>query len=88
MRMLALAFLMIATISATPSARAQTYDPRYPVCLRVTEMFGGERYDCRYDSMAQCAPATGGRPAMCMTNPYYAGGTASPAGRGRYRRDY
>jgi hypothetical protein len=89
MRILALAILMMGTISAMPSARAQTYDPRYPVCIRITEMFGGERYDCRYDSMEQCAITAGGRPASCMINPYYAGGPGSPAGRERrYRRDY
>ena len=48
MRMLALAILTIATISATSSARAQTYNPKYPVCLKIIEMFGGERYECAY----------------------------------------
>ena len=89
MRVLALAILMMGMISAAPSARAQTYDPRYPVCLRSTQMFGGERYECRYQSLEQCAPAAAGLPASCMINPYYAGGPASPAGRERrYRRDY
>ncbi|SHM03272.1 hypothetical protein SAMN05444159_7498 [Bradyrhizobium lablabi] len=33
MRILALAILTIAAVSAAPLARAQTYDPAYPVCL-------------------------------------------------------
>jgi hypothetical protein len=32
MRILALITLAIATV---PSARAQTYDPAYPVCLQI-----------------------------------------------------
>jgi hypothetical protein len=35
MRILALAILTIATVSAAPSARAQTYDAAYPVCLQI-----------------------------------------------------
>jgi hypothetical protein len=40
MRILALAILTIATASAAPSARAQTYDPKYPVCLQVYQTGG------------------------------------------------
>jgi hypothetical protein len=35
MRIPALAILTMAAISAAPSARAQTYDPAYPVCLQI-----------------------------------------------------
>ncbi len=47
MRILALAILTIAAISATPSARAQTYNPRYPICAKIIQNFGGERYRMR-----------------------------------------
>ena len=86
MPILALAILAIAAISAATPARAQTYDPRYPVCLKVIEMFGGERYECRYSSLEQCAQAASGLPAQCMVNPFYAG--ASGGRDQRYRRGY
>jgi hypothetical protein len=35
MRILALAIVAIVTALAAPSARAQTYDPAYPVCLQI-----------------------------------------------------
>ena len=74
MRIPALAILTVATVSAALPARAQNYDPRYPVCLKVIQNFGGERYDCRYSSLEQCAVSQGGLPATCMVNPFYAGG--------------
>ena len=82
MRILALAVLTATAVSAAAPARAQTYDPRYPVCLKVIQNFGGERYDCRYSSLEQCAQSQGGLPAQCMVNPYYAGG---PGRDRRYR---
>jgi DNA-binding transcriptional regulator LsrR (DeoR family) len=88
MRILALAILTIAAGSAT-SARAQTYNPKYPICLRIVQNFGGERYECAYTSLAQCAETASGLPAQCLINPFYAGETASPEGRERrYRRAY
>jgi uncharacterized protein DUF3551 len=87
MRILALAILTIATGSATSSSRAQTYNPRYPVCLKVIENFGGEHFECTYTSLEQCAQSASGRAAQCLINPYYAGATAQPGGRDRrYRR--
>jgi len=86
MRILALAILAIAAVSAATPARAQTYDPRYPVCLKSVEMFGGERYECRYTSLQQCAPAASGLPAQCIINPFYAG--ASGGRNQQYRRGY
>ncbi len=70
MRVLALAILAIAgTIAASP-ARAQAWDPDYPVCLQV---FGPASYnECRYRSLAQCAPAASGRAAQCVVNPFSA----------------
>ena len=35
MRIVALAMLAAATLLAAGPARAQTYDPSYPVCLQV-----------------------------------------------------
>lgn len=81
MRSLALAILALATVPIAAPAAAQTYDPAYPVCLHV---YGPVTYyDCRYTSLAQCAPAASGRSASCETNPYFANATAGPARRQR-----
>jgi hypothetical protein len=88
MRILALAILTIGTVSAAPSARAQTYNPDYPVCLQVSSEMGGY-IECSYTSLAQCAQSASGRAAQCYINPNYAGATASPGRRDRrYRRVY
>ena len=73
MRILALAVLTIAAISATPSAYAQTYNPRYPICAKIIQNFGGERIECAYDSMEQCQARAAGLAATCIVNPFYAG---------------
>ena len=72
MRIAALAILAIGTLCATAPARAQSYDPAYPVCLHV---FGREveYYQCTYTSLDQCKQTASGRQAMCVINPYYAG---------------
>ena len=72
MHILALAILAIAMLCVAESARAQTYDPNYPVCLR------GGYIDCSYTSLAQCNATASGRGAECLINPYFANG---PAGR-------
>src|SRR6266852_4282121 len=70
MRILALAILAIAMVAAAAPGSAQTYDPGYPVCLRV---YGLASYnECRYFSMAQCAMSASGRAAQCVLNPYFA----------------
>jgi hypothetical protein len=56
--------------SAEPAA-AQTYNPRYPVCISVAETFGGVRIDCRFTSMAQCAATASGLGGTCYANPYW-----------------
>ena len=87
MRIAALAILTIATIASAAPARAQTYDPAYPVCLHV---FGREveYYECTYTSLDQCKQTASGRQALCVINPYYAGrGSAEPNDR-RQRRGY
>lgn len=72
---LALAMTVIAT-----SVQAQTYDPSYPVCMHVYGELEGERMDCIFTSLAQCAATASGRPATCLINPYF----APPPGRRRH----
>jgi hypothetical protein len=82
MRVLALAVLAIGTIAAAAPARAQAWDPNYPVCLRV---YGPVSYnECRYTSLAQCAGTASGRSAQCVVNPYFA--SAEAPVRRHYRR--
>ncbi|SHL95582.1 Protein of unknown function [Bradyrhizobium lablabi] len=88
MRILGLAILAIATASMAGSARAQTYDPSYPVCLHV---YGkATYYECRYTSLAQCNLSASGRAAQCLVNPYFASAYQEPYGRypKRHRRVY
>ena len=72
MRIHALSIVTIATILTAAPARAQTYDPNYPVCL---EAYGdeGSVIECGFTSLALCTQAaSGGRSAMCFNNPYFA----------------
>jgi hypothetical protein len=85
MRILALAMLTIATVSAAPPARAQTYDPAYPVCLQVFQGIADFYFECAYTSLPQCQMSASGRAAMCVVNPYYAGRKAAAQGRRRHR---
>ena len=66
------------------AARAQTYDPNYPVCLQSYAM-GGGHIDCSFTSLALCAASASGRSAECLTNPYFAHAAKGPPGR-LYRR--
>jgi hypothetical protein len=74
-------FAAVLTLAAAP-AQAQTYDPNYPICLQT---FGrsGNYIACGYTSIEQCRLTASGRPAQCITNPYYAG-----ANSGRTRRQH
>jgi hypothetical protein len=84
MRILALAVLAIGALAAAAPARAQAWDPAYPVCLRV---YGPISYnECRYTSLNQCAATASGRSAQCVVNPYFASAEA-PVGR-PYRRHH
>ena len=86
MRVLALAVLAIGTIAATVPARAQAWDPDYPVCAQV---YGPISYnDCRYTSLAQCAAAASGRAALCVTNPYSAAAVEPTRRHDRRHRHY
>jgi hypothetical protein len=55
-------------------AQAQTYDPRYPVCIQ-TYGYDGNYIDCSYASIGQCQATASGRAAQCLVNPYYATGS-------------
>ena len=68
MRIIALAMLTIAAISAAAPARAQTYGGGYPVCLHVYGPI--TYYECGYTSIPQCNASASGRSAQCVVNPY------------------
>jgi hypothetical protein len=81
--------LAAAILAGAPTVHAQTYDPRYPVCMRAYDsggMGGGEWIDCSYTSLPQCRASVPGRAAMCDINPYFASAQKSPGGP--YRRRY
>ena len=71
MRPLALTMLGIGAILAAAPVRAQTYDPRYPVCLQSC-VLGACKMECDYTSLAQCNASASGRAAQCYTNPFFA----------------
>jgi hypothetical protein len=78
MRVLACTILTIGTMLVAAPARAQTYDPNYPVCLQ-TYGIGGGYIDCSFTSLAQCAASASGRSAQCLSNPYFAQGGRKPS---------
>jgi hypothetical protein len=86
MRIPALAILTIAAVLTATPALAQTYDPRYPVCLQVYQGFVDYYFECAYTSLAQCNMSASGRAASCVINPYYTGAKASPGRRARKQR--
>jgi len=86
MRVLALSMLFL--VAGAIGVQAQTYDPRYPVCMKLYEgaVDGGEWIDCSYTSMPQCRASASGRAAMCDPNPYYVQPlTRAPRAPLRYR---
>jgi hypothetical protein len=85
MRTLALTILTMGMALAAGHARAQRYDPAFPVCLYVVPWGGGSYYNCSYYTMDQCRASANGQ--MCSLNPYYAGTTAPPV-RWNNRRYY
>ncbi|MBO4227079.1 DUF3551 domain-containing protein [Bradyrhizobium neotropicale] len=83
MRPIGRAMLVIGAILAAPPAQAQTYDPRYPICMQVFSI-DGPAIGCGYTSMTQCKASASGRAAECFANPYFAGaGGKAPAGARR-----
>jgi hypothetical protein len=75
-RAVSLVAVMVAILAALP-ARAQTYDPAYPICLQV---FGvvGDYIACGYTSMDQCRRSAWGRGAQCIVNPYFGQNLKAP----------
>ncbi|MGL9623588.1 DUF3551 domain-containing protein [Bradyrhizobium sp. U531] len=66
--------VVAGALLATAPSRAQTFDPRYPVCMHVysgANGGGGEWYDCSFTSLPQCRATASGRSAICDPNPYY-----------------
>jgi hypothetical protein len=81
MRIFASTTLTLAMVlTAGPSARAQTYDPSYPVCMHRWVQHG-DYYQCAFTSLAQCAATASGLPAQCVVNPYPAKAYANPGSR-------
>jgi Protein of unknown function (DUF3551) len=66
------AILALSMAFGATAARAQMYDPNYPVCMHVYGSLEGERMDCIFTSLAQCAATASGRSATCLINPYFA----------------
>jgi len=65
---LAAGLLGAGLFGAMPAA-AQTYDPRYPVCIEVYTL-DGSSIDCSFMTMAQCTATASGQSAQCYANPY------------------
>ena len=70
-----MALAMVLTAAAP--ARAQTYDPNYPVCMHRW-VHRGDYYQCTFTSLAQCAATASGLAAQCIVNPYHARVYAKP----------
>jgi hypothetical protein len=81
MRTLALTILTMGIVLTAGHARAQRYDPAYPVCLYVVSFGATPYYRCSYTTMDQCRASANGQ--MCSLNPYYAGATAPVRGNNR-----
>lgn len=71
MRSFTSAIVAIVSLLASAPAPAQTYDPNYPICMHVYGEQQGERMDCIFTSLGQCAATAAGLPATCLVNPYY-----------------
>lgn len=65
------ALTVLAAATPPTPARAQTYDPAYPVCLQIYQGYVDYYFECRYRTMAQCYASASGRAAQCVVNPYY-----------------
>jgi len=71
--------LVTGVLLAGGTARAQTYDPSYPVCMQIYGPVG--YFDCRYGTLEQCRYLAVGRSATCVVNPYFP--TKKPTRRSR-----
>jgi hypothetical protein len=82
MRISALVVLTAAALLTAAPVRAQTFDPAYPVCIQIYDS-DGNRIQCGFNSLAQCAASASGGAAQCITNPYFAGARAPNSRRPR-----
>lgn len=95
MRLPLLTLTAIATLFVATDASAQTYDPRYPVCMHVYTGGGGgfgggggSYFDCSFTSLEQCRATASGRAASCDINPYYAFDEPPAPRRKRHKQAY
>jgi hypothetical protein len=86
MRKWALTILTVSIALTAGHARAQRYDPAFPVCLYVVAFGTTPYYRCSYTTMDQCRASANGQ--MCVLNPYYAGAKARGNNRRNYRQTY
>jgi hypothetical protein len=73
--------ILAAAVALPAPARAQTYDPNYPVCLQVYQGIADFYFECSYRTIAQCQASASGRSAQCVVNPYYGGPKAKRSKR-------
>ena len=85
-RSLVLAILATSAISLAGPARAQTYDPNYPVCLQIYEDIAHFYFECGFRTMGQCMASASGRSAQCVVNPYYGKASGNPGARKKRSR--
>jgi hypothetical protein len=71
MRRLTGTILLMGMMLSTSAIQAQTYDPRYPVCVQLATI-DGTSIGCGYGTLAQCQASAAGRGAQCYANPFYA----------------
>ena len=84
MHALTRAILVIGAMLAISPVQAQTYDPRYPVCMqRYTR--DDTSIGCGFTSLAQCQESASGLAAQCYANPYYAHATKKASRRANQR---
>jgi Protein of unknown function (DUF3551) len=95
MRLPLLTLTAIATLFMAADAGAQTYDPRYPVCMHVYTGGGGgfvggggSYFDCSFTSLEQCRATASGLAASCDVNPYYAFDQRQAPTRKRHKQAY
>jgi hypothetical protein len=81
MRPLIGTIVVMGMMLAASAAPAQTYDPRYPVCMQVATI-DGTSIRCGYGTMAQCQASASGRAAQCFANPYYTRANKKASRRG------
>jgi hypothetical protein len=86
MRKWALTILTVSIALTAGHARAQNYDPAFPVCLYVVSLGISPYYRCSYTTMDQCRASANGQ--MCVLNPYYAGAKDSRSNRRNHRQTY